>query len=146
MHRRLGAFSQPAIVSKDSSNSSVVRFDALDWPRCTFSYDGTRLRYRSSSWRGGWVLAALFVTIRPLRDEIELLADAVDVEFGGAQQIHPRPCLVMRWARRTTTHRRMHVANGRCRVEPPDTWTLPATGRVRQASQPGSEERAPTAA
>ena len=30
MLRRLGAFSQPAMVSNDSSNSSVVRFDAID--------------------------------------------------------------------------------------------------------------------
>ncbi len=37
MQRRFGAPSHPAMVSKDSSNSSVVLIDAEDWPRCTFS-------------------------------------------------------------------------------------------------------------
>ena len=37
MLRRLGALSQAAMVSYDASNRSVVRREAIDWPRWTFS-------------------------------------------------------------------------------------------------------------
>ena len=37
MLRRLGALSQVAMVSKDSSNSAVSWREAADWPRCTLS-------------------------------------------------------------------------------------------------------------
>jgi L-aminopeptidase/D-esterase-like protein len=40
----LGAFSQAAIVSYDSSNIAVIRCEALDCPRCTFSYHGASER------------------------------------------------------------------------------------------------------
>ena len=64
--RRLGALMKWAIVSYAASNAAVIARDALDWPRCTFSYVGASNSYRASSSRGGWVLAALFVTIRPV--------------------------------------------------------------------------------
>ena len=37
---RLGAPMNCAIVSYDCSNSAVIACEALDWPRCTFSYPG----------------------------------------------------------------------------------------------------------
>ena len=44
MQRRLGALTQVAMVSKDSSNVAVICRDAADWPRWTLSYHGDRLR------------------------------------------------------------------------------------------------------
>ena len=44
MHRRLGALTQVAMVSNDSSNSVVIRRDAADWPRWMLSYHGESLR------------------------------------------------------------------------------------------------------
>jgi hypothetical protein len=49
MVRRLGAFSQLAIVSYEPSNSSVVRREAVDCPRWTLSYHGARVWYSSRS-------------------------------------------------------------------------------------------------
>src|SRR5262245_28939036 len=66
MQRRLGALSQVAIVSYDVSNCSVIRFDAVDWPRCTLSYQGVSLPKRSISSRGVCEVAALLVTTRPV--------------------------------------------------------------------------------
>ena len=65
MLARPGAPRNCAIVSYDCSNSAVICCEAVDCPRCTFSYPGESEAYSPSSSRGGWVLAALLVTIRP---------------------------------------------------------------------------------
>ena len=44
MLRRLGALTQVAMVSKDSSKVAVICRDAADWPRWTLSYHGERVR------------------------------------------------------------------------------------------------------
>jgi hypothetical protein len=62
-----GAPMNRAIASYAASNSAVISREALDCPRWTFSYPGASDSYSASSSRGGWVLAALFVTIRPSR-------------------------------------------------------------------------------
>ena len=65
MLARPGALMNCAISSNERSKSAVVASEALDCPRWTFSYRGASEAYSASSSRGGWVLAALFVTIRP---------------------------------------------------------------------------------
>ena len=93
MLARPGALMNCAISSNERSKSAVVASEALDCPRWTFSYRGASETYNASSLRGGWVLAALFVTIRPSRAEREVPADGVDVyrvRIHG-DRLQPRP-------------------------------------------------------
>ena len=73
MLARPGAPMNCAIVSYDSSNSAVIACEAEDCPRWTFSYPGASDASSATSSRGGWVLAALFVTIRPSCGNVKCL-------------------------------------------------------------------------
>ena len=57
--------SKRAMSSLAASKRRVVHCEALDCPRCTFSYCGASAPCSSSSSRGGCVLAASLVAIRP---------------------------------------------------------------------------------
>src|SRR3954469_9097814 len=90
-----------------------MRCDADDWPRWTFSYPGTRRRYRSISSRGGWVLAALFSTSRPVpgKSKCSRMARTSNIsasdrgeEFGSARA-------GQRVLRGTAAHRKRAVEN-----------------------------------
>src|SRR5689334_9043184 len=71
MQARPGAPTNAAIVSYASSNRAVISREARDCPRWTLSYPGPSVRYSSSSSRGGWVLAALFVGARPISGNVK---------------------------------------------------------------------------
>src|SRR5215469_13210865 len=98
MLARPGAPMNRATVSKDSSNSAVICWEAVDCPRCTFSYPGASDRYRASSSRGGWVLAALFVAIRPASPNVKCLRIARTSSEPGVMAIMPRRREEAAWA------------------------------------------------